>query len=94
MYKLVEHCLLPLAAGYKQASPIKMLLTLPSLRLIPDQVLAGFGASQPFLRAFDFFCFLFNERMLGYKASGNGELTAISAVWRMSIGQLDDGLTP
>ncbi len=94
MYKLVEDCLLPLAAGYRQASPIKMLLTLPSIRRVPALVLVGFGASQSFLRTFEFLGFLFNKQLFGYKASGNSQLTAISAVWCISMGQLDSELTP
>jgi len=79
MYKLVEHCLLLLAAGYKQVSPIKMLFILGPFRLIPAQAFTGFGVSQQLQNVFESYCLLFNKRILGYKASGIDELTAISA---------------
>ena len=80
MYKLVEHCLLLLAAGYKQVSPIKVLFILGPFRLMPAQAFTGFGVSQQLQNVFESYCLLFNKRILGYKAAGIDELTAISAV--------------
>ncbi len=95
MYRLVEHCLLLLAAGYKQAPPIKMLFILGPFRLIPAQAFTGFGVSQQLQNVFESYCLLFIKRILGYKASDINELTAISAGGGASISlglQLDEGL--
>lgn len=94
MYKLVEHCLLPLVAGYKQVFLIKMLLTILFPKLVLAQALAGFGVSWSFLCGFYFFCFPFIKQILSYNPRGSGELSAISTGWSISFHQLNNRLTP
>ena len=81
MYKLVEHCLLLLAAGYKQASPIKMLLILGPFSQVSAQAFTSHGAWWPLRSVFELPCLLSDKRSIGYNTAGIYELTAISVMW-------------